>query len=85
MGRTCGEPNEIDLNPMGVKLNGPHRVPVRDSLLLEPRDVLCLLKSRNRAVIFFGLVFFFDSVWLTTRTMHPHGAYKYAGSQTESN
>ena len=27
MGRTCGEPNEIELNPIGVELNGPRRVP----------------------------------------------------------
>ncbi len=25
--RTCGEPNEIELTPMGVKLNGSRRVP----------------------------------------------------------
>ena len=26
MGRTCGEPDEIGLTPMGVKLNGSRRV-----------------------------------------------------------
>ena len=26
MGRTCGEPDEIGLTPMGVKLNGQRRV-----------------------------------------------------------
>ena len=28
MGRTCGEPNEIELTPIGVKLNGSRRVPL---------------------------------------------------------
>ena len=27
MGRSCGEPGEIELNPIGVALNGPRRVP----------------------------------------------------------
>ena len=29
MGRTCGEPDEIELNPMGVEFNGslPHSIP----------------------------------------------------------
>ena len=29
MGRTCGEPDEIELTPMGVELNGSRRVPLR--------------------------------------------------------
>ena len=29
MGRTCGEPDEIGLTPVGVKLNGSRRVPTR--------------------------------------------------------
>ena len=29
MGRTCGKPNEIELTPIGVKLNGSRRAPLR--------------------------------------------------------
>ena len=28
VGRTCGEPNEIELSPIGVELNVPRHVPV---------------------------------------------------------
>ena len=35
MGRTCGEPDEIGLNAMGVELNGSGRVPSIHSCRIE--------------------------------------------------
>ena len=32
MGRTCGEPDEIELTPMGVKLNGSRRVHLKQRI-----------------------------------------------------
>ena len=42
--RTCGEPGEIGLTPMGVELNGSGRVPLEAAALLAaalPRPACC--------------------------------------------
>ena len=39
--RTCGEPDEIELTPMGVELHGPGRVP-------GPASVMPLLFRKVR-------------------------------------
>ena len=65
VGRTCGEPDEIESTAMGVKLNGSRRVrdhvspvaPLDRKVVLRPRGAC----SRKRAVIFFGWVFFLIS------------------------
>ena len=38
MGRTCGEPDEIGLSPMGVKLNSSGRVPDAEDRLAMRRS-----------------------------------------------
>ena len=54
MGRTCGEPDEIELAPMGVKLNGSRRVHCRsddgvgdtDSKLVTPSQAVYSVQTR---------------------------------------
>ena len=41
MWRTCGEPDEIGLTPMGVKLNGSGRVPPEEPPLEGALFVYC--------------------------------------------
>ena len=75
--RTCGEPDEIGLTPMGVKLNGSGHV---------PRDVNTRLPSRvedewhlfaHRSGKNFRVGMFLDFASPSTRTEGPHGAYAY--------
>ena len=61
--RTCGEPGEIELTPMGVKLNGSLRVHRSVGVLRpcpEPKQVLRAC-PRKRAGEHFGWVFFLIS------------------------
>ena len=50
MGRTCGEPDEIELTPMGVELNGLGRVLVGELLTHaeDPADI-CVAAGRARS------------------------------------
>ena len=53
--RTCGEPDEIELTPMGVELYGPGTPPTRSAPVAEAST-----KSRN-IVTSSGWVFFLTS------------------------
>ena len=43
MGRTCGEPDEIELTPMGVRLNGSGRVHADNGVVAEAVDLVVAL------------------------------------------
>ena len=84
MGRTCGEPDEIELTAMGVELNGSRgvrlgRVGVRHAVHRLPPRLLVEASGNVFRVGIFWLFFlvgiFLDFVRLTTRTGGPHGAY----------
>ena len=71
MGRTCGEPDEIELAAMGVELNGSGRAPaVKVDHRRHDREV----PAREQSGSIFRVGVFRDFAWLTTCTMHPHGA-----------
>ena len=72
MGRTCGEPGEIELAPIGVELNGPRRVPFTRS------GLSCL--SMKQCGNIFRVGSFLDFVIPSTRT--PHGGYVRGAGRT---
>ena len=85
--RTCGEPDEIGLTPMGVKLNGSRGVQTAKCCILQKAPTVYAAPTTLRKpqcwhvthtyLLTKGTIFrvglFLDFVWLTTRT--PHGAY----------
>ena len=76
MGRACGEPDEIGLTAMGVKLNGSRRVRGWQGSSPSPAAPPPHLTTRQSGKT-FRVGTFLDFVWRsgTTRTMHPRGAY----------
>ena len=84
MGRTCGEPTEIELTPIGVELNGSGRAPAwrrGDDERVDARGrrfaparvpglgLVCFVRSRGGAVQLKLDGGQFDFVWLPARAM----------------
>ena len=90
VGCTCGEPNKMGLAPIGVVLSATigdgTRIPAAhcsvasvspphawSEQIITGLRGSCLLTATSGNIFRVGVVL--DSVWLATRTMHPHGAY----------
>ena len=76
MGRACGEPDGIELLPMGVILNGSHRG-VDEELHRRRHRVACdgLLKTTGGNIFRVGISLGFVRRSGTARAEGPHGVY----------
>ena len=74
MGHTCGEPNEIELTPIGVELNGSRRVPLSNDLEPAPSThaTSTAYLERSGTIIHEHANGRFDFVWLPARVEGPH-------------
>ena len=72
--RTCGEPDEIELTPMGVKLNGTRRIRPGPPRWRRPRSrTRCLPAEKSGNIFRVGI--FLDFVRRSGTTRTPRGAY----------
>ena len=78
--RTCGEPNELELTAIGVKLNGPSLTP-RHRPARRPERPHGLLTKESGSISRVGI--FLDFVWLTTRTPHGGVTHRTRGEPNE--
>ena len=90
--RTCGEPNEIELTPIGVELNGHHQAKRRGPSPWRPTSATTRATStrassrtaRQRSGNIFRVDIFLDFVRLTTRAEGPHGAHARGAKRNRS-
>ena len=81
--RTCGEPNETELTPIGVRLYGSGRGPpgrlLGDELVEAYRDL-----PTQRSGKLFPVGIFLDFASSPTRTEGPRGAYVQVGGRNRT-